>query len=77
MVNKLEGLLQTLYNYFSESPKRHLEFTKLVQVMETKGAKILKNVKACWISMLFFARCVTAKYKILLMKMTFDVPIND
>jgi hypothetical protein len=77
MVSKLEDLFQTLYNYFFESPKRYLEFTKLVEVMETKGAKILKNIKTCWRSMLFFARCVMAKYKILLMKMTFDAPIND
>jgi hypothetical protein len=45
MVNRIEGLLQTLYNYFSKNPKRHLKFTKLVEVMETKGAKNLKNVK--------------------------------
>jgi hypothetical protein len=47
MGNKIEGLLQTLYNYFSKSFKRHLEFTKLINLMETKGAKILKNVKTC------------------------------
>jgi hypothetical protein len=45
MVNKIEGLFQTLYNYFSKNPKRHLEFIKLVEIMEIKGAKILKNVK--------------------------------
>jgi hypothetical protein len=45
--------------------------------METKGVKILKNIKTCWIFMLFFARCVMVEYKILLMKMTFDAPIND
>ncbi len=47
MVNKFEGLLQNLYNYFFKSPKRHLKFTKLVELMEPKGAKILKNVKTC------------------------------
>jgi hypothetical protein len=45
MANRIEGLLSTLYNYFCKNFKRHLEFTKLVEVMETKGAKILKNVK--------------------------------
>jgi len=45
MVNKIEGLLSTFYNYFCKNFKRHLEFTKLVKVMETKVAKILKNVK--------------------------------
>jgi hypothetical protein len=44
-LNIIEGLLQTLYNYFSKNPIRHLEFTKLAEVMKTKGAEILKNVK--------------------------------
>jgi hypothetical protein len=59
---------------FSKSPKRHLEFTKL---METKGANILKNVKTCWIFILSFVRRVMAKYRTLLIKMTLDAPIND
>jgi hypothetical protein len=45
MVNRFEGLLQNLYNYFSKSLKRHFEFSKLVELMEPKGAKILKNLK--------------------------------
>jgi len=45
MVNIIEGLLQTLYNYFSKSFKSHLEFLKLVKFMEMKGPKILKDVK--------------------------------
>jgi hypothetical protein len=77
MVSKLEGLLHTLYNYFSKSPKRHLEFTKLAELMITKGVKILKNIKTYWISMLFLVRCVMVRYKTLLMKMTLDAPIND
>jgi hypothetical protein len=51
MVNKIEGLIQTLYNYFFKSQKRHLEFTKIVKLMEMEGAKILKNVKIHRISM--------------------------
>ncbi len=43
MVIKLEGLFYTLYKYFSNNFKRHLEFTKLAKLMETKSAKILKN----------------------------------
>jgi hypothetical protein len=77
MVNRIEGLLQTLYNYFSKNPKRHLEFTKLTKVMETKGAKILKNVKTHWISMLSPAWCVMGEYRTLLMKMALDGPTND
>ncbi len=34
MVSKLENLLQSLYGYFSSSPKHHLEFTKLVKIVE-------------------------------------------
>ncbi len=45
--------------------------------METKGAKILKNVKIHWISMLSPTRCVMAEYKILLMKMALDDPTNE
>jgi len=30
---QLENLLQTLHSYFAHSPKRHLEFTKLAQLM--------------------------------------------
>jgi len=77
MVSKLEGLLHTLYNYFSKSPKRHLEFTKLAELMKAKGVKILKNIKTYWISMLFLVQCVMVGYKTLLMKMTLDAPIND
>ncbi len=77
MVNIIEGLLQTLYNYFSKSPKMHLEFTKPVELMETKWAKILKNVQTPWIFMLSLAQHVMTKYKALLMKMTFDGPTNE
>jgi hypothetical protein len=45
MVNKIEGFLSTFYNYFCKSHERHLDFTKLAKIMETKEAKILKNVK--------------------------------
>jgi len=47
MVSRLECLLEALYNYFSKSPKRHLELRKLAELMEMKGVKIIKNVKAC------------------------------
>jgi hypothetical protein len=42
MVAKLEDLLQSLYSYFSNSPKHHLEFHfKLVKIIETRRFKIL------------------------------------
>jgi len=37
MVRRIKGLFQTLYNQFSKSPKRHLEFMKLAKLMEMKG----------------------------------------
>jgi hypothetical protein len=41
LVIQLENLLQTLHSYkFAHSPKRHLEFTKLAKLMQTKGNKI-------------------------------------
>jgi hypothetical protein len=35
MVQKLETLCKSLHAYFSGSPKRHLDFTKLAEVVET------------------------------------------
>jgi len=77
MIIKLEGLIYTLYNYFSNSLERHLEFTKLVKLMETKRAKILKNGKTHWISMLSPTWHVMVEYRTLLMKMAFDAPTNE
>jgi hypothetical protein len=61
----LEHLLQTLRNYFAHSPKKHLEFTKLVEMLETKGSKIFLNVKTRWISMLSLAKRLKIEYKTL------------
>jgi len=41
LVIQLQNLLQTLHSYFAHSPKRHLEFTKLAEFMQTKGNKII------------------------------------
>ncbi len=40
MISKLEDLFQSIYWYFSSSPKCHFEFMKLVKIVETKGLKI-------------------------------------
>jgi hypothetical protein len=46
LVIQFENLLQTLHSYkFAHSTKRHLEFTKLTKLMQTKGNKIFWNVK--------------------------------
>jgi len=38
--------------YCNQCPKRHLEHTKLAEVIESKGLIFLKNIKTKWISML-------------------------
>ena len=43
-ITKIKMLLQTLHSYFAYSPKRHFEFTKLAELMQTKGLKILHQV---------------------------------
>ncbi len=73
----LENMLQTLHSYFARSPKRHLEFTKLEELMQIKGNKIFRNVKTRWISMLNLAKKVMAEYKTLLVKMALDIPTNN
>ncbi len=45
MVCKLENLIQTLYAHFRNSPKRHLELSMLVKIIETYGNKLLKMSK--------------------------------
>jgi hypothetical protein len=49
-------LLQALHNYFAHSYKKHLEFTKLVEIMEMKGKKNFQNVKTRWMSILGLAK---------------------
>jgi hypothetical protein len=73
----LKHLLQTLHNYFTHSAKRHLEYTKLVEMLEMKGNKILRNVKTRWISLLSLAKRVMAKYRTFLVKMVLDNLTNQ
>jgi hypothetical protein len=72
MVSQIEEMLASLYVFFAHSPKRHLEFTKLAEVMQSKGLKILKNITTRWISMLAPAVRVMNEYKVLLVKMAMD-----
>jgi hypothetical protein len=71
-VNRIEDLLQTLHSYFARSPKRHLEFVKLAEVLETKGLKILRQVKTRWLSMMSPAIKVMNEYRTLVVKMMED-----
>ena len=72
MVARIETLLAALHKYFSKSPKRHLELQKLVELLESKGKKILQNVKTRWISMLSPLKRVLSEYRTLLVKMYSD-----
>jgi iron only hydrogenase large subunit-like protein len=45
IMHHLEDLLQSLHFYFSRSPKKVLELQKLATILNTKGNKILQNVK--------------------------------
>jgi hypothetical protein len=49
-----------------------MEFTKLVKIMETKGNKILWNIKTMRISMISLIKCVLYEYHTLFMKMALD-----
>jgi hypothetical protein len=40
VVNRIEDLIQSLHSNFARSPKRHLEFVKLAEVLETWGQNI-------------------------------------
>jgi hypothetical protein len=71
-VCKIETLLQALHSYFTSSPKRHLEFTKLAELVETSGLKILGSVRTRWINMLEPLKRVLSEYKTLIVKMSKD-----
>jgi hypothetical protein len=67
MEAKLKELSQSFYSYFSNFPKWHLEFTK---IMEIEVLKILINVKTLWISMLEPLKHVLVEYKTLIVKLS-------
>jgi hypothetical protein len=63
-VAKFKDLLYSLYFNFSNSFKRHLEFTKLAKFVKIGGLKISQNVKTWWINMLEPLKHVMSKYKV-------------
>ncbi len=76
LVAKIEALFFSMYTYYSQSPKRHLEHIKLVEVIDSKGLNFLKNIKTRWISMLASFKQMLGEYKTLVVKMTNDVVSN-
>jgi hypothetical protein len=77
LVSKLETLCQAMYNYFKQSSKKHLEFQKLANLVETKGLSILRNVKTRWISLLEPLKRVLGEYKTLIVKMYEDAVVKQ
>ncbi len=75
-VAKIESLFSSMYTYYNQSPKRHLECTKLAKVIESRGLKILRNIWTQWISMLAFSKRLVFEYKYVIMKMSEDLPTN-
>jgi hypothetical protein len=76
IVSSIVDFLQSCHAYFAHSPKRHLEFTKLTDMMETKELKMFKNVKTCWILLLDLENN-SCRYKPLLPKMAMDSSSNQ
>jgi len=70
----IEGMLQSLYIFFSHSPKKVLEFVTLAKIFETKVLNLLCNIKTCWISMFSPLKRLLTKYKLLVVKMYMDAP---
>jgi hypothetical protein len=77
VVSKLETLCQELYTYFSMSAKKHLEFQRLADIVETEGLRMLRNVKTRWISLLEPLRRVMGEYKTLIVKMCEDAAVKE
>jgi hypothetical protein len=70
-------LFQALLAYFNKNPKKHLEFSKLVKILKTKGNKLSKNIKMKWISMLDPTKEVMVEYCTLVVKMALDYLSNN
>lgn len=62
IIHKIKNLLRMLHKYFAWIPNWHTNLIKLVDVMETKGFKILRDVKTRWLSMISPVKCVMSEY---------------
>jgi len=52
LVANIESMLQSLYAFFSHNPKKFLKFFNPAKTLETKGLKLMHNIKTHWIYML-------------------------
>jgi hypothetical protein len=72
VMHALEDVLQASHGYFAHSPKKAAEFRTLAELMETKGLKLLKNVKTRWISCIAPLRRLISEFKSVMAKMHAD-----
>lgn len=73
LISRLEELFGFIYSYFYRSNRRHAKLQRLVDLMETKGNKMVRNVETRWISMRSPAARILSEYRTLLMKMGVDM----
>ena len=72
----IEGLLKKIHAHILHLPKRHLEFVKLVEIMETKGLKLLKNIQTHYVLFLEPLKQLLAQCRVVLPKMVKDYNDN-
>lgn len=72
----IEKLLSVTHAYFCKNPKRFSEFQQLAELTETKGLKMLKNVKTRWVSLIEPLRRLLSEYRNLIYKMTANLGEN-
>ena len=67
VMHSVEEVLHTTHKYFPHSPKKAAEFKALAQQLESKGLKMLKNVKTRWMSCLPPIWRLLAEYRVIAM----------
>ena len=72
LMSRGEDVIQTSHAYFAHSPKKVTEFRTLALLMETKGLKLLKNVKTLWISCHAPMQRLILEWKLVIAKMFED-----
>jgi len=72
LFHAVENLCKLCHGYFAHSPKRQVEFRVLVQLLDTKGLKLLKNVSARWISLISPLRRLLSEYQSVTSKLPLD-----
>jgi hypothetical protein len=72
LLSSIENLLLKSHVYFNHSPKKVIEFRSLAQLLDTKGLKLLKNVRTRWISSHSPMRWLLSEWKSMMAKLHAD-----